>query len=230
MTTPAPGPVAWLTALPVPERHFACDWLPAFPLQESHRMAGWLAAVSLPESPGVAAFLLIVILAVTYALLTAFIRIGVPPPAHHSAQPRATGGAGEPRDPAYAQETVPSDEELFAEPAAGVSPAEYDVPAGSEAEHAERNSAPPEYVREPLAVESVRVRDTHLALGDTASHVMTAFRPGENETVPMVQRDPAGVACYVSRTYRVGRRPVTIVLEREDPQEPLRLVRIEVGA
>ena len=166
-------------------------------------------ALALPESPLAATLLLLALLAVTYALLTVFIRVGVPA----SGRIREPEEATDARDPKYAQETVPTDEELFA--------------GSSEAPEPEERL---EVVREPLAIETVRVRDMRISLGDTASHVMAAFRPGDGETVPMVQRDAGGMASYVSRTYRIGRRSITIVLERDDADDPLRLVRIEIGS
>lgn len=167
-------------------------------------------AIGLPESPAAAVALLLVLLAISYALLTVFIKVGVPAPGPPPDEDE--DGSEGPPDPDWPSETVPDYPEPYGEDRARDEPLEE-----------------PEYAREPLAIESVRVRDALLALGDPASRVMAAFRPGEGETVPMVQRDAGGRASYVSRTYRVGRRVLTLVMERDSPTEPLSLVRIEVG-
>lgn len=164
--------------------------------------AGPALAIGLPESPAAAIALLLTILAVTYALLTVFIRVGVPSPGRLPG-PDADGPEDDPRDAEWPSETAP------------------ESPDGPE----ETEEVP----REPLAIQAVRVRDSVLSLGDPASRVMAAFQPSENETAPLVQRETDGRAGYVSRTYRVGRRVVTFVLEREDPDAPLTLARIELG-
>lgn len=166
-------------------------------------MAPLALAIGLPRTPAAAVALLLILLTISYVLLTIFIRVGVPSPT------RAVDADEDTAPDSHAPEdNEPWDEEQPVEDAA----------------------REPEYLREPLIIEAVRVRDVLLTVGDTASSVMAAFRPGEGETMPMVQRGADGRACHVSRTYRVGRRTLTLIFEREAPPEPLRLIRIEPNA
>jgi hypothetical protein len=152
-------------------------------------------AFLLPRSPAAAVLLILVALAVTYALLNVFVRVGV------SADAREMPAAAEAAPP-----IVP------------------DEPAAPEAATApmEQSGA-----TDPV-VQAVCVRGIALSVGDTSSHVMRAFRAGEGERLPLIERLPGGMASRVIRCYAVGTRALVIMLERSNPEEPLRMTRIEV--
>jgi hypothetical protein len=158
-------------------------------------------AIGLPQSPAVAVLLILVALGVTYALLNVFLRVGVQPPFREEAA-----------DDADTDERTPVEESDA-------------VPWHERAQEALEPERPPEL---DLHIEAIRVRNIPLAVGDTASQVMRAFRPGEGERLPLVERMPGGMAARVIRAYSVDRRIVVIVLERTDEDEPLRLIQMDL--
>lgn len=181
-----------------------------------HAVTGRLiAAIGLPQTPAGVVLTLVLLLTVTYALLTIFIRVSVPSGEPDEEPPRTDG----PPDAAYANENAPPDEELFARPGGGTDTSSSEPPATDD---------PIEPPREALAIERLRVGSQYVSLGDTSSRVMLVFRTLTGETTPMIQRDSAGEAISVCRSYRIGRRTVTLVLERERPEDPLRLARIDM--
>lgn len=167
-------------------------------------MALFSPAFALPQSPVVAVALILFALAITYALLNVFARVGVSPsPADAEAAPL---------------ETLEVESEDLPGADAG--------PAGSEPEEVVASS--PARPKPVLKVEAVRVRGVPLALGDTASQVMRAFQPGEGERMPLIERRPDGAAARVVRAYRVGDRLVVLALTREEAADPLRLTALDV--
>jgi hypothetical protein len=160
-------------------------------------------AFLLPRSPAAAVLLILVALAVTYALLNVFVRVGVNP---------------EPTERWPEPEPAPPDAPREAPPPGIAPPMEHEGDADL-AEHA--GDADP-------VVQAIRVRGIPLAVGDTSSQVMRAFRPGEGERLPMIERLPGGMASRVVRSYMVGTRALVLMLERSDSEEPLRVTHIEV--
>ncbi|HEY3267110.1 MAG TPA: hypothetical protein VGM37_09305 [Armatimonadota bacterium] len=122
------------------------------------------------------------------------------------------------------------------EPVRDVEVALDDDEDDNEGDSAEPPSAPkaweppkPEPPDEPMTVESVRVGEAPIAVGDTSSQVMRAFRASESAMTPLVDRNADGRATHVTRAYVAGRRRLTLTFEREDSADPLRLTRIEIG-
>lgn len=76
----------------------------------------------------------------------------------------------------------------------------------------------PEYT-----VEVIRIGEARIALGDTASHVVRSLVRGQKESLPAVERAWPGRASRVMRTYDLSGATVTFDMDREDPEEPLRV-------
>lgn len=76
----------------------------------------------------------------------------------------------------------------------------------------------PEY-----AVEAIRIGEARIALGDTASHVVRSLVHGQKESLPAVERAWPGRASRVMRTYDLAGATVTFDMDRDDPEEPLRV-------
>jgi hypothetical protein len=164
-----------------------------------------LFAAAFFRTPPGAILLLAVLLVCTYFLVSRFIRIQVPV------------------DDEAADLEEEADADLEVEP------------EGDRLAHYEGEDLPPpaKAAEEPprtLCIEAIRVNDVRLQLGDTASRVMAAFPAGAGELLPMVERGSGGQAGSVTRTYRAGRQMVNLTLERDEPEQPLRLTKIEIEA
>lgn len=169
-------------------------------------------AFSLPQSPAAAVALILVLLAVTYVILNLIAPVRTPEEMDMAREDAQSGATDEPDG------TTPG----------GTTP-ETTTPDEDETREAAPEPEPPQPPREPdLRVDAIRVRGVPLAVGDTASQVMRAFRPGEGERLPLIERRPDGQAARVIRAYRAGDRLVVLILEREAAEDPLRLTALDI--
>lgn len=168
------------------------------------------------DNPVGAILLLLVLLAVTYRLLNVYVRVQ---PARDSDQATTPP---EPIDEPIVPDTVTTNtlhEEEWEDWQRHAADGPQDVDLGV-------YTAPT--VNEAPGIESIRVGQVIVALGDTASHVMTAFPPGVDAPRPEVDRGPGGFVRQVTRTYSVGPRTLVLKLERETPDGALLLTHIDL--
>lgn len=162
-------------------------------------------AIGLPQSPiGAIAFILVV-LALSYAVLRVLIRTD---------------------HPFVQQESDFEDPMPEGETQAPVSYGSYESPSIlSGADTTGTEPVPP--VEKPYAVEAISIRGLKIATGDEAGYVMRAVRRNESAAMPIIDRHASGYAVRVRRKYRTAGQELTIVFQRREL--PGRLLLVEIG-
>lgn len=160
-------------------------------------------AVGLPQSPAGAIGFILVVLAVTYAILRILVRTEQPfSPDDYTAEDSEAGDSGV---PAIAETQSGDRTEFFEEPA---------VPE------------PQIRVEKAIVVQSVSIWGQHVSTGDAAGTVMRAVKRNESAAMPVIDRHLSGYAVRVMRRYRSTGQELTLVFQRGDVSEVLRLVEI----
>lgn len=115
---------------------------------------------------------------------------------------------------------------------AGITPdrEEASAPEDGQSDRAEDSGEewdPDHYAYHPTGpdytVEAIRIGEARISLGDTASHVVRSLVRGQKESLPAVERAWPGRASRVMRTYDLAGATVTFDMDRDDPEEPLRV-------
>lgn len=148
---------------------------------------------ALPQDPVVAIPLILVVLGVVYAALTLLIK-AQPVPITHS----------EPFSPSEEEES----EEVIGDAAADGEPVPTAFPS-SEVNVVAEPESPPQ-----LLIDALAVRGSRIAVGDRAATVMRVLRRHEAGVLPVIERDGAGRAESVLRSYTVDGQALTIEFRR----------------